>query len=163
MLYDDYVDNGKPCLFLFGLPPSPQIAIKPSSAYLGQLAHPLDTQVALQRHPCSYLAVDALSPGRKFRRRRATTLAMDGSGCGEPLPSACQREHAIRRGVPLTFRRRGRSGRRAWPRACPWPHKWHLHPAGSCPSGSRPSSLRSRKRLRLPEACVGGRPRAWSG
>jgi hypothetical protein len=40
-------------------------------------------------------------------------LVKEGSGCSESLPPACHREHVTRRGVPLTFRRPGRSGRRA--------------------------------------------------
>jgi hypothetical protein len=86
-----------------------------------------------------------------------------GAAVSEPLPSTCQRQHAIGRAVALTFRRRGRSGRRAWPRACPWLHKWRPRPAASCPLVSQPSSSRSRKRSRPPAACAGGRPRAWSG
>jgi hypothetical protein len=34
----------------------------------------LDTQTTLQRHPCSYFVVDALSPGISPCRRRAPTL-----------------------------------------------------------------------------------------
>jgi len=74
MLHDDRLNRRSQRHLLFSLPPSLQVTIKPSPAYPRQLTHPLDTQVALQRHPCSYFVVDALSPGRKFCRRRAPTL-----------------------------------------------------------------------------------------
>ena len=44
----------------------------------------------------------------------------------------------------LTCRTPERSGPRASPTACRWPHKWRPRPAASCPSGSRPSGSRSR-------------------
>src|SRR5208337_2063342 len=46
----------------------------PSPAPLRQLAHSLDTQAALQRHPSSYFAVDAFSPEICPWGRRAPTF-----------------------------------------------------------------------------------------
>jgi hypothetical protein len=43
-------------------PASPQITIESSSADLRQMAHSLDAQAALQRHPCPYFVMDAFAP-----------------------------------------------------------------------------------------------------
>src|SRR5882672_10442387 len=74
MLDDKVLDSGSEVYLLFTLPSAPQVPIKSSSAHLPQLAHSLDTQTPLQRHPCSYFVVDALSPGISVCRRRAPTL-----------------------------------------------------------------------------------------
>jgi hypothetical protein len=60
MLYNDALDGRSQGHFFLGLPSSPQISVKTGPIYLGELAHSLDTQAALQRHPCSYFVVDAL-------------------------------------------------------------------------------------------------------
>ena len=59
---------------LLSRPASPQIAIKFSSADLCQMAHSLDAQAALQRHPCPYFTIDAFSPEAVPRQRRAPTF-----------------------------------------------------------------------------------------
>src|SRR5437588_5285118 len=74
MLDNKVLDSGSQGHFLFILPSTPQVPIKSSPAHLPQLAQSLDTQTTLQRHPCSYFVVDALSPGISPCRRRAPTL-----------------------------------------------------------------------------------------
>src|SRR5258706_1428715 len=56
-----------------------QRAIKASLADLGQLTHPLDTEVALQRHHFPDVVVDILPPEVLLCRRRASTF------CKAPL------------------------------------------------------------------------------
>src|SRR5580658_4686509 len=74
MLYDYAMDGRSQGHFFLGPPSSPKISVKTGPTYLGQWAHSLDTQAALQRHPGSYFVVDALSPEVGLCRRRAPTL-----------------------------------------------------------------------------------------
>jgi hypothetical protein len=78
MFQHHILDSGLEVDLFLGRPSSSQVAIKSSSAHLRQLAHSLDTQTTLQRHPRSYFGVDASSPEFCFCRRRALAFCKAG-------------------------------------------------------------------------------------
>src|SRR6185369_8183599 len=85
MFQHDLLNGGPHFHLFFDRQTFLQRAIKASATYLGQLTHPFDTQVALQRHHFPDLVVDAFAPVTSCCWRRASIF------CKAPLKKSTSR------------------------------------------------------------------------
>src|SRR5258708_9098134 len=74
MFEDDILRGRSKVYLLLSRPSSTQIAIESDATHFGQLAHSLDAQTALQRHPRPYFVVDVSPPAANLWRCLALTL-----------------------------------------------------------------------------------------